>query len=183
MHRNTFFALILSTTLTDVSYCQTSKEGVQSPAIDNITPPVAQRIPHEIHNDHGGVRIDYYYWMRDRNDKKVTDYLTAENLYVDSALAHTKPLQQKLFNEMKNRIKEDESSVPYKKGEYYYYTRYEEGGEYPIYCRKKNKLDNPEEIIIDGYVLGKNEPFLNFYVEMSPDQKMVCVIADTRGRN
>lgn len=144
---------------------------------------MAERIPYEIHGANGEIRTDFYYWMKDRDDKKVMDYLKAENNYLKLSMEHTMSLQTKLFNEMRGRIKEDENSVPYKKGDYYYYTRYVEGGEYPIYCRKKNTLDAEEEIMVDGNDLGKNEQYLNFYLEVSPDQSKVCVVMDVKGRN
>ena len=150
---------------------------------NNPQPPVAERIAHEINGANGETRTDYYYWMKDRNDKKVIDYLKAENAYLNSSMNHTAALQSKLFNELKGRVKEDENSVPYKKGNYYYYTRYVEGGEYAVYCRKKSSLDAPEEIIADGNELGKNESYFNFYIEMSPDQTKACVIMDVKGRN
>jgi len=81
-------------------------------------PPVAQRTPHEIKTINGDVRTDYYYWISDRSNKKVMDYLVAENAYLATSMKHTEPLQLKLFEEMKGRVKEDESSVPYKKGDY-----------------------------------------------------------------
>ncbi|MFN0276709.1 MAG: S9 family peptidase, partial [Chitinophagales bacterium] len=103
--------------------------------------------------------------------------------YTEVVMSHTKNLQEKLFNEMKGRIKEDENTVPYKKGDYWYYERYIPGGEYAIYCRKKGSLDAKEEIIIDGNELGKNEEFLSFYVVMSHDASKACIIADVEGRN
>jgi len=84
---------------------------------------------------------------------------------------------------MKSRIKEDDSSVPYKLDDYYYYSRTVAGGEYPVYCRKKNSLESPEEVIADGNELGKGKPFLNFFVEPSHDHQLACVVMDTVGRN
>jgi len=152
-------------------------------AYPQMKAPVAERIPYEINTVHGIQRTDYYYWLNDRENDKVIDYLKAENAYLDASLKHTEQLQQKIFSELKGRIKEDESSVPYKKGNYYYYTRYVEGGEYAIYCRKQNSLDAPEEILIDGNALGENENYLNFYIEVSPDHSKMCVIMDVKGRN
>lgn len=145
-------------------------------------PPVAERIPYTIHGAQGD-RVDPYYWLKDRDNPKVIDYLKAENAYTEAVMAPTKGLQDKLFKEMVGRVKEDENSVPYKKGNYWYYTRYEKGGEYPIYCRRKNSMDDPEQIIVNGNELAKGKSFLNFYVEISHDQNKAAVIMDETGRN
>jgi oligopeptidase B len=98
-------------------------------------------------------------------------------------LSHTKVFQDSLFSEMRSRIKEDDASVPYKLDDYFYYNRFEQGGEYAIYCRKKGSLEAPEEIIVDGNELGKDKSFFNFYISVSPDHQKVAVLMDTVGRN
>ena len=148
----------------------------------NIKPPVAERIPYTIHGTFGD-RVDDYYWMNDRENKKVIDHLKAENEYTQKMMEHTTSLQNRLFTELQGRIKEDESSVPYKKGDYYYYSRYVKGGEYPIICRKKNSLSAQEEIVIDGNDLVKGHNFLSFDYAISPDQTKACIIMDVHGRN
>lgn len=145
-------------------------------------PPMAQRIPYTIKGSFGD-REDPYYWLKNRDDSKVIDYLKAENAYLAEVMAPTKALQETLFKEMVGRIEEDESSVPYKKGNYYYYTRYVKGGEYPIVCRKKEVLTAPEEIIIDGNDLAKGHPYLSFDVEISHDESKACIVMDVAGRN
>ena len=85
--------------------------------------PIAPQRPYTI-SQHGLTRVDDYYWMRDRDDPAVLDYLKAENDYLDEVLQHTQPMQEQLFQEMKARIKEDDASVPERRGEYYYYTRF-----------------------------------------------------------
>ncbi len=100
------------------------------------TPPIAPRRPHSI-TQHGQTRLDEYYWMRQREDPAVMDYLLAENAYLAEMLGHTKPLQEQLFQEMKGRIKEDDSTAPERFGDYYYYQRTVTGKQYPIYCRKQ----------------------------------------------
>lgn len=147
-----------------------------------IKPPVPERIPYTIKGEFGE-RVDPYYWMNNPEDQKVINYLNAENEYLDKVMDHTKPLQDKLFNEMIGRIKEDESSVPYQKGNYFYYTRYVKGGEYPLYCRKLNSLQGKEEIIVDGNELAKGNNYLNFDIQISPDQTLVCITMDVKGRN
>lgn len=123
-----------------------------------FSPPIAKRIDHplSIHND---TRNDPYYWLNQREDQEVIDYLTAENDYTDHVLAHTKDFQDALFQEIKGRIKETDMSVPYKKSGYWYYTRYEEGKEYPIFCRKANTLDNPEKIMLNVNEMAKGFDF------------------------
>ena len=91
--------------------------------------------PHELET-HGDVRVDEYYWLREREDPEVIAYLEAENEYLDGVMAHTEELQETLFEEIRGRIVEDDSSVPYRDGDYWYYTRYEEGKQYPIHCRR-----------------------------------------------
>ena len=113
-----------------------------------IVPPIAERIPKKM-EIHGDVRIDDYYWLNERENPQVIDYLNGENAYYDSITSHTKQFQEDLFDEMKSRIKEDDESVPYEKNGYYYITKYEIGKQYPVYTRKKESLEAKEEIIID----------------------------------
>ncbi|MCH7396675.1 S9 family peptidase [Belliella sp. DSM 107340] len=151
--------------------------------LPDVQPPVAAIKPFEILAKHGHKRVDNYYWLNEREDQEVIDYLNAENAYLDTMMAHTKGFQEDLFKEMRSRIKEDDSSVPYKLGEYYYYSRYVEGGEYPIYARKKGSLDGEEEIIMDGNDLGKGKSYLNFFTSVSEDHNLAAIIMDTVGRN
>jgi oligopeptidase B len=113
-----------------------------------VAAPVAEKIPKKM-EIHGHQRIDDYYWLNERENPKVIDYLNAENDYYKILTAHTDQFQQDLFEEMKHRIKEDDESVPYKKNGYYYITRYETGKQYPIYTRKKESLDAEESVLID----------------------------------
>jgi oligopeptidase B len=158
-----------------------------------VHPPIAEKIPQEL-TLHGETRIDPYYWMRlsdqqknapepDRQTRKVLDYLQAENAYKDSVLADTKPLQEKLFQEIIGRIKQDDSSVPYFKNGYWYYTRFEEGDEYPVYCRKKENLDAQEEILLDVNELALG---YDYYwagsISVSPDNNLMTYAEDTLSR-
>lgn len=113
-----------------------------------ILPPKAKKIPHKLEK-HGHIRIDDYYWLNDRENPEVIDYLNAENDYYRASTAHTKAFQEELYLEMKARIKEDDQSVPYLYNGYYYITRYESGKDYPIYSRKKGSLEAPEEVMFD----------------------------------
>ena len=112
-------------------------------------PPVAKKVPKEL-STHGDTRIDNYYWMNQREDPEVIAYLNAENDYTKQMLASTEALQEKLYQEIIGRIKQKDESVPFKDDGYWYYTRYEEGKEYPIYARKKGTLDAPEEIMVNA---------------------------------
>jgi len=123
-----------------------------------IVPPIAERIPKEM-EIHGDIRVDDYYWLNERENPKVIDYLNAENDYYEYITAHTKQFQEDLFEEMKARIKEDDESVPYKKNGYYYITKYETGKQYPVYTRKKASLDAEEKIMIDVNELAKGHDY------------------------
>jgi len=145
-------------------------------------PPVAKRVPYRLEK-FGGVRVDDYYWLRDRTNPEVTAYLKAENDYADAALKGIAPLQEKLFAEIKGRVKEDDSTAPFLYGGYYYYKTYQAGREYPVYARKKASPDAPEEILLDVNELARGKAFcqVNFPV-IRPDQKMIAYAVDTGGR-
>ena len=104
--------------------------------------PIALKRPKEI-TMHGETRIDPWFWLRDVDDPETMEYLKAENAFTESAMAPEEDLQERLYQEMRARIKEDDSTVPEKDGDYYYYTRFEDGEQYPIYCRKHLSLDGP----------------------------------------
>ncbi len=146
-------------------------------------PPVADQRPYDITTPHGHTRTDEYYWLRERDSADVVAYLTAENQYLDSVMAHTEALQEELFEELRGRIQEDDASVPYRLDGYYYYTRFVEGGEYPLYCRRKGDMEQPEEILLDGNQLGQDQAYLSFYPSISPDHQLAAVVMDTVGRN
>jgi len=143
--------------------------------------PIAKKISHETHI-HGYVLQDPYYWMRDRKNPEVIDYLKSENIYTEHILNPTKNLQGKLYQEMLSRIKETDLSVPYRKGPYYYYSRTEKGKQYSIYCRKHKSLEAPEEVILDENELAKGNEYFDIGVlEMSPDHKRLAYSTDTKG--
>ena len=147
-----------------------------------MTPPKAIKKP-EILEKHGHKRIDNYYWLKDRDNEEVIDYLEAENGYYNEMTAHTKDFQAELFQEMKSRIKEDDSSVPYKLNGYYYLTRFETGKEYPIHARKKGSLDAKEEILFNCNVMAEGHDFFNLRgISVSPDNTLVVFGVDTVSR-
>lgn len=123
-----------------------------------LTFPIAPKRPREI-TQHGQTRLDNYFWMRYREDPEVLKYLHPEQDYLEEIMQHTKPLQEELFQEMKGRIKEDDASAPELEGEYFYYTRYEAGKQYPFYCRKKGSVDATEETLIDQNALAGENNF------------------------
>ncbi|WP_430426518.1 S9 family peptidase [Maribacter litoralis] len=145
-------------------------------------PPKAKKIPKEliIHND---VRIDNYYWLNDKENSEVLAYLEAENNYYDAITAHTKDFQEELFQEMKGRIKEDDSSVPYKLNDYWYSTRYIIGGEYPLYSRFKHDLSAEEEIMFNGNEMAKGHDYFNLGgIAISPNNNLAAFGVDTVSR-
>ncbi|MFA5160623.1 MAG: S9 family peptidase [Elusimicrobiales bacterium] len=144
-------------------------------------PPVAAISPYRLEK-FGDVRIDNYYWLRDRENPAVRAYLEAENNYADAVLAPQAGLAGRLFEEMKSRVKETDSSVPYRLNGYYYYERYEKDRQYPILCRKKGNLDAPEEIIADVNELAKgHDYYLVAGPRPSPDGNIIAWGADDSG--
>ena len=123
---------------------------------ERLEPPRAKVVPKKL-EIHGDVRIDNYYWLNERDNPEVIAYLEAENEYTDAVMAHTKDLENLLFEEIKGRIKQTDKTVPYKLDDYYYYTRSEDGKEYRIHCRKKGSLDGEEEIMLDVNVMARQD--------------------------
>ena len=148
----------------------------------NITPPVADVAPYQ-HKIHDHIRIDPYYWLNERNSPQVLDYIHRENDYYQKMTAHTQPLQEKLYKEMRSRLKEDESSVPYFYNGYWYITRYEEGKDYPIYSRKKGLLNAPEEVLFDCNKMAQGLDYFRLVgISISPDNTKVAFGVDTFSR-
>lgn len=144
-------------------------------------PPVAPKKPHEI-TQHGQSRIDHYYWLRHREDTEVLKYLHAELEYLEESMMPTKPLQETLFSEMKGRIQETDSTVPEERGGYWYYQRTEAGKQYPIFCRRKDSMDNPEEILLDQNILAEGKTFCSVSAfEVSPDGTKLAYSVDLSG--
>jgi oligopeptidase B len=147
-----------------------------------IKPPVAKIIPKEL-TAHGDTRIDNYYWLNERDNPEVIAYLEAENTYKDAMLAHTKDFQEELYNEIVGRIKQTDMSVPYKDQEYYHYTRYEEGYEYPIYCRKEGSLDAEEEILLNVNEMARGYDFFSVAgYSTSSNNNLIAYGVDTVSR-
>ena len=169
--------IILTFCLIFVAACQNSNEKPMQ-----IDPPVAEKKPTKL-EQHGHERIDNYYWLNQREDQEVLDYLNAENEYYAAMTQHTKEFQNELFQEMKGRIKEDDSSVPYKLNGYWYNTRYETGKEYPIYVRKMENLAADEQILFNCNELAEGHEFFNLRgVSVSPNNKIAAFGVDTVSR-
>lgn len=144
-------------------------------------PPVAQRIPH-VRSIHDDVRVDDYHWLRERDNPDVIAYLEAENHYTKAVMKHTGKLQEKLYQEMKSRIKETDLTVPTKVDDYYYYTRTFEGKQYRVYCRKRGSLDAEEQVLLDANRLAVGHKYFRVGVfRVSPDHKLLAYSADTTG--
>ena len=147
-----------------------------------ILPPKAKKIEMKL-EIHGDVRIDNYYWLNDRENPEVIDYLHTENVYYEAKTVHTKQFQEDLFQEMKSRMKEDDESVPYKKNNYYYITRFEKGSQYPIYSRKKESLEAQEQILFDVNELGKGFTYFKLSgLSISRNNELALFGVDKVGR-
>ena len=147
-----------------------------------LNEPIAKKIE-KILSIHGDERVDEYYWLSKRGDSKVLDYLNSENKYREELMKDYKELENNIFNEIKSRIKEDDSSVPYFDNKYFYYTRYEKDKQYPIYCRKNGSLDSEEEILIDANIMSEDHEYFRIGdIEISPDNKIMAYSVDTVSR-
>ncbi|WP_165834918.1 S9 family peptidase [Flavobacterium cheongpyeongense] len=149
---------------------------------NHISAPQAKIIPKQL-KKHKETRIDNYFWLNDRENPEVIDYLNKENEYYQKMTAHTKGLQESLYEEMKGRIKEDDSSVPYFYNGYYYITRFETGQDYPIFSRKKGSLSAEEEIMFNCNELAKDHAYFKLGgLSVSPDNKFASFAVDIVGR-
>jgi oligopeptidase B len=171
--------LILSTVcVTFAAHAQNSKTAMT----ENIVPPVAAIKAKQLEK-HGDVRTDNYYWLNERENPEVIDYLNKENEYYQKSTAHTKQLQEELFQEMKGRIKEDDSSVPYFYNGYWYVTRYETGKDYPIHTRRKGSMEAKEEILFDCNEMAKGHSYFQLSgLNISEDNKWAAFGIDTVSR-
>lgn len=148
---------------------------------DYPAPPKALK-KNQTFTNHSYTRTDDYFWLKDKNNPETIAYLKAENAYADTVMASTKDLQNKLFEEMKGRIKEDDQSVPFFDNGYYYYTRQEKGKQYGINCRKKGSLDAPEEITFDLNKMAEGKPALIWGgYDVSDDNTIAAYVSNTTG--
>ena len=159
--------------------------GAMGQSPDPADPPVAARKPHTVTAPFGAAREDPYYWLRDdtRQDPQMLAYLAAENAYADRVLAPTKALQDTLYEEIVGRIKQDDSSVPYEKRGYLYYTRFDTGADYPILARRKGAMSAPEEVLLDQPAMASgNSYFAVGDAAVSPNDRLLAYAEDTVGR-
>jgi oligopeptidase B len=180
-------AAVLIVTALSFSACSphgAQREGSMRDASKAGTPPLAEARPQPVLSP-SGVRIDPYYWLRDdtRLDPKVLGYLNAENEYTDAALKPVKGLEEKIYQEIVARIPQDDVSVPYRKRGYWYVTRLKAGSEYPIYARRRDVADAPEELLLDVNELARGHDYFNVgaYVP-SYDNRLLAYAEDTVGR-
>jgi len=156
--------------------CSKKQESLQ-----RILTPIAKKVPKELIL-HGHTRIDDYYWLRDRDNPEVIAYLEAENDYAKKAMAHTEDLQAKLVDEFRNTVEQMDQPIPYHKGDYFYYERFDKGKQYPIYCRKKVTMEADEEVLLDANQLAEgHDVFALAELQISPGQDILAYGVDTTG--
>lgn len=146
-----------------------------------MLPPKAKTVPHLL-TVHGHTRTDNYYWLRDKDNPEVQAYLNAENDYTSKLLQHTEELQEMLFEEIKARIPQTDYSVPFRFDNYYYYSRIENGQNYPVFCRKLHSLDAPEEILLNVNELAIGQTYFSVGMyEVSANENILAYAVDTVG--
>ena len=176
----TAFVVLLTPGCAQRAQTDTSTTGFNAMA----KPPIARRVAHKMIK-HGHQRVDPYYWLRDdkRQAEPVLAYLRAEETHTKTVLEPTTDLQKQLFEEIKGRIKKDDSTVPYERDGFWYYVRYEEHKEHPIYCRKKGSLDATEQVLIDVNVeAAKHKYYVVGNLKVSPDGTLLAFAEDTLSR-
>ncbi|HEX8183456.1 MAG TPA: oligopeptidase B, partial [Blastocatellia bacterium] len=147
----------------------------------DVAPPVAKKVAKST-AIHGEELVDDYYWLREKNSPEVMSYLEAENAYTTSIMKHTEDFQAALYKEMLGRIKQTDVNVPYKNGDYYYYSRTEEGKQYSILARKRGNLEAKEEILLDLNELARGQKFLSLgSASVSDDGNLLAYSTDTTG--
>lgn len=168
--------------LLSLIFATSCKKNTMNTLETKIQPPVADKKPINLEK-HDDIRVDNYFWLNERENPEVIDYLERENDYNEKMTAHTKQFQKSLFEEMKSRIKEDDSSVPYKLNGYWYLTRFEKGKDYPVYSRKKETLEAEEEILFDCNKEAEGHSYYRLAgLNISPDNKLAAFGVDTVSR-
>ncbi len=168
--------------LVSITFATSCKNNTTTELETKVQYPIADKKPTNLEK-HGDVRVDNYFWLKERENPEVIDYLERENDYNDKMTAHTKDFQKDLFEEMKSRIKEDDSSVPYKLNGYWYITKFEKGKDYPIYSRKKETMEAEEEILFDCNVEAEGHSYFRLAgLNISPDNKLAAFGVDTVSR-
>ena len=166
--------------LTSLFICPLLTISVATPQ-NHVKPPVARVIPKKLEK-HGHVRIDNYYWLKERDNPEVVAYLEAENDYAEKVMAHTEDLQAKLVEEFSNHKEKTEQPVLYRKGDYLYYERFGKGKQYPVYCRKKESMEVNEEVLLNADQLAEgHDVFALADLQVSPGQDILAFGVDTTG--
>ncbi len=164
---------------------QTSKDNILMKPFDgSIVEPKAKKIEH-VWKQHGHQRVDHYHWLRDdtRKDEEVLGYLNTENDYYQAQLSNQDHLTDKIFKEITGRIVQNDESVPYRLGEYWYYSRFMAGQEYPVYARKKGSLEDSEEVILDVNLLASGHAYYQSNNQkVSPNHQILAYSEDTVSR-
>ena len=173
------FTPVLAVPADSLHYSET--ESITPQGDGHQVAPVARVVP-RVEIVHGETRVDDYFWLRDRGDSEVLAYLDAENRYTRAVMQHTEGLQEQLFQEMRGRIKETDLSVPERIDDYFYYSRTEAGGQYPILCRRRGSLEAPEEILLDQNPLAADYAYFRLGAsEVSPDHRLLAYSVDLSG--
>ncbi|MEX0733922.1 MAG: S9 family peptidase [Steroidobacteraceae bacterium] len=179
-----FLAVVPVLTLAACAGSTPPKPELESMPTPAPVPPIAAVRPHVVESPNGN-RTDEYYWLRDdtRSNKEVLAYLEAENAYKAAMTAHTKALEDRVYEEIIARIKQDDSTVPYRLRGHWYYTRFETGKEYPIYARKPGTLEAPEQLMLDGNKLAEGHDFFQIgATAIAPNNRLLAYVEDTVGR-
>src|SRR5882672_6142307 len=177
-------AFIISLTACNPNMKQEAPVVPLAAAAQAPQPPIAAKKPYQVVSPNGS-REDEYYWLRDdkRENPQMLDYIKQENAYADAMLAHTKALETKVYQEIIGRLQQDDSSVPYRMNGYWYFRRFETGKEYPIYSRRADTPNAPEEILLNANELAKGHDFFEIGdIAISPDSKLIAWAEDTVGR-
>jgi oligopeptidase B len=175
-------AVALTTLLALLAACAAPQPAPAPPP--QPQPPIAAVRPFEVQSPNG-IRIDNYYWLRDdtRRNPDVLAYLKAENAYYATMTAHTKALEDTLYGEIVGRIKQDDATVPAKYKHYFYYTRFVQGQEYPVYARRSGAADGPEQVMLDGNAMAQGHQFFQIAGEqISPNEQLLAYGEDVTGR-
>src|SRR5215813_11081362 len=168
-------ALLQASVLVALAPAMLAQDGV------GVNPPVAKKVPHAT-EIHGYKMTDDYFWLREKTNPEVKKYLEAENAYTDEVMKPTAALQETLYKEMLGRIKQTDLSVPSRIGEYYYYSRTEEGKQYPYMCRKKGSMEAPEQLLLDLNKMAEGNTFMSLgSFSVSDDGNWLAYSTDTTG--
>lgn len=155
--------------------------GAISQAETLVAPPVAHRVAHQ-EVRHGETVVDHYRWLREKSNPRVIEYLEAENAYADAMTKDLKPFEETIYREMLGRIKQSDLSVPTRRGEYFYYSRTDEGRQYPVQCRRNGSMEGPEQVLLDANELAEGQAFFNIGAfAVSDDHNLLAYTTDTSG--